>query len=122
MHGFSPACTITARRDNSLRMGSDSAGAIPRPDHPQLLGSEPHRLARERDVLLGDAQAAEQPLCLRTREALGVREGRRRDLGGDLRLRDGRLTHEPVEKRERRAERDDPPHQCESAPAREARI
>src|SRR5438105_13718077 len=31
MHGFSPACTITARRDNSLRMGSDSAGAIPRP-------------------------------------------------------------------------------------------
>src|SRR2546427_12243582 len=56
------------------------AGTIPRPDYPQLLGSEPHRLARERDVLLGDVEAAEQPLCLRTREALGVRGDRGRDL------------------------------------------
>src|SRR3989449_8047027 len=75
-------------------------GAIPRLDDAQVLAGEPYRVAGERDVLLGDVQAPEQPLSFGAGQALRIRRRRRGDLGRALRLGDGRLAHESIQERD----------------------
>src|SRR6267378_1239769 len=74
------------RREHVENRGD--AGAIARLNDAQVLPGESHRLARERDVLLCEVDAAEQPLRLCADKAPRIERRNARDLGGRLGLRD----------------------------------